>query len=101
MRVKIGNKMSAQRSTSGGAPQSICSGNYLFSPTINGIEKDDFARIHEIPDNYPTSPPSSSANIGHGEPLQRLTTFEANCAGIQRSERRAMLDTSPSAAHWS
>ena len=101
MRVKIGNKMSAQRSNPGGAPQGTCSGNYLFSLTIDGIEKDDFARIHEIPDKYPTSFPSSSPNIGHGEPLQRLTSFEANCAGMQQSERRAMLDTSPPAAHWS
>ena len=101
MRVKIGNKMSAQQSTPGGASQGICSGNYLFSLTIDGIEKDDLARIHEIPDNYPTSSPSSSRNIGHREPLQRLASFEANCAGMQRSERRAMLDTSPPAAHWS
>ena len=101
MRVKIGNKMSAQRSTPGGAPQGTCSGNYLFSLTIDGIEKDEFARIHEIPDNYDSSHPSSSPDMGHGEPVQRLTSFETNCAGMQRSERRAMLDTSPPAAHWS
>ena len=71
--VKSGGKFSEPHEMPGGAPQGTCSGNYLFSATIDGIEMEEFATIYSPgsgtgDDRGQTRPASPEPALDDGNP---------------------------------
>ena len=118
MKIKTGSIFSNVRDMPGGAPQGTCSGNLLFSTTIDEIETDNFRLIHDISDN--PGVPDEAAGTGDNRPVEselgltdlatRLlagagalaspcSSFTANCAALPRGPRAA-LDSSFLPEEW-
>ena len=125
MMVKVAGDFSEPHSMPGGAPQGTCSGNYLFSATVDGIETEEFQWIHRKrddqqnrgdPDNDvgsspgpdegdgphtgPPSPGSDARTTGQDgdREVERQSSFSRNCIRMPRGPRRAALDSSPPTA---
>ena len=106
MMIKIGEDFSEPRTMPGGAPQGTCSGNYLFSATVDGIETEEFGRIHrqgsgadpEVggpADDFSHVVAATTTTQGTEAEAQRQSSFGQNCARMPRGSRRAAMDTSP------